>query len=123
MIRVGVEPFLECSSKGDKRFSAFYARLLCERNRSIEELYQGFKVFDNGQGGTVSRLNVKDAKGKLALNQEEAKKYYSWLWDIYFQENPDLLHVIKQYGGFSDIFGQVGRCCQAIEVFRIQQRL
>lgn len=27
MIKVGFEPRLECSSRGDKRFSAFYARI------------------------------------------------------------------------------------------------
>lgn len=121
MIKVGVEPFLECSSKGDKRFSAFYARLLCERGKSIEELYQGFKRFPGENGAVVSGLSVQEAKGKQALNQTEASEYYRHLWNVYFQENPELLSVISRYNGFSDIFGQPGRCCQAVEVYRIRQ--
>lgn len=45
MIKHGESPYLECSSKGDKRFSAFYARLQNNLGRSIEEIYQGVKCF------------------------------------------------------------------------------
>lgn len=48
MIRVGNAPYLECSSRGDKRFSAFYARIKSLGYKSIEELYQAKKVFANG---------------------------------------------------------------------------
>lgn len=119
MIRVGDEPMLECSTKGDKRFSAFHARLACERGASIEELYQAFKTFPDGHGGFMRGLGWKEAKGRVAFNMEEAKLYYAHLWNVYFQENPELYRVIEQYQGFSDIFGQEGRCCQAIEIYRI----
>ena len=121
MLKSGTEPFLECSSKGDRRFSAFYAKLLCERNKTIEELYQSFKKFNGDDGSIITGLSIKEAKGKQALNQIEASEYYSHLWNVYFQENPELLLVIAKYNGFSDIFGQPGRCCQAVEVFRIRQ--
>lgn len=114
MIRVGSKPFLECSSKGDRRFSAFYARIRCEGNRSIEEIYQGAKVI-HGISGHPWRY----AKGRRAENDEEVRELYSLLWDVYFQENPDLLTYILQYNGFSDVFGQEGHVCQAIEIFRI----
>lgn len=121
MIRFGEEPFLECSSKGDKRFSAFYARL--KRNaeviKSIEEWYQYTKVFEDGSTG----LDWRQAKGRKAVNQEYCRKVYSHLWDLYFQENPELLDVIKEYKGFSDIFGQEGHACQAEEVYRIWKSL
>ena len=117
MLRFGEEPFLEVSSKGDKRFSAFYARIRFLQNKSIEELYQGIKIFDGGETG----LNWREAKGRKATNQEQAHKYYSHYWDLYFQENPELLKVIMQYNGFSDIFGQEGHCCQAQEIWRIYQ--
>ena len=44
---------LECSSKGDRRFSAFYAMVLCKdgKKRSIETLYQNSK---HNQDGTIS---------------------------------------------------------------------
>lgn len=45
MIKHGEPPYLECSSKGDKRFSAFYARLKSKDNRPIEDLYQSHKFF------------------------------------------------------------------------------
>ncbi len=121
MVRVGSAPYLECSSKGDKRFSAYYAKLACEQNRSIEELYQGFKMFDDGHGGFITGLGVKEAKGKCAVNQVPAAQFYSHLWNVYFCENPELLQAIAPYNGFSDIFGQEGRCCQAIEIYRIWQ--
>lgn len=40
MIQHGTAPFLECSSKGDRRFSAFGAHLRCCDNRSIIELHK-----------------------------------------------------------------------------------
>lgn len=116
MLRFGQKPFLECSSKGDRRFSAFYARLKEYDKRSIEDIYQASKIFEGG----ITGLGWQEAKGKKCLNKEHVKWLYSKLWDIYFQENPHLLEVIKQYNGFSDIFGQKGHCCQAEEIWRIK---
>lgn len=118
MISVGFDPKLECSSKnpkGDKRFSAFYARIKARDNKSIEELYQASKVFQDG----TTNLSIKEAKGKQAINMLEVHKFYSQLWDEYFNENPELLKVIAQFKGFSDIFGQPNHCCQAVEIYRI----
>lgn len=116
MIRFGDSPYLECSSKGDKRFSAFYARIKRRRNQTIEELYQGMKMID----GCISGLSIKEAKGKKPINIEQCRSFYSLLWDEYFDENPNLLLEIGyQYKGFSDVFGQTGHACQAEEVYRI----
>ncbi len=60
MIRCGMPPYLECSSKGDKRFSAFYARLEAYDSQTIESIYQAAKVFDGG----VTGLSIEHAKGK-----------------------------------------------------------
>jgi hypothetical protein len=120
MISFGSAPFLECSSKGDKRFSAFYARIKRRRGQSIEELYQARKVFEGG----VSGLSPKEAKGKLPINIGDCRAYYTQLWEEYFDENPELLLEISQYNGFTDVFGQQGHACQAEEIYRIaQQRL
>ena len=116
MIRHGKAPFLECSSKGDKRFSAFYARIKRRDNKSIEEIYQAAKVFDNG----YTNLHWKQAKGKKPVNIEECKKLYSELWDEYIAENPDLLVPLCSASGVSDIFGQPERACQATELWRIR---
>jgi hypothetical protein len=116
MLKFGTAPFLECSSKGDKRFSAFYARLSAYNFASIEEIYQAAKKFEGGFTG----LSIMKAKGRKPINQDACKELYSNLWDSYFHQEPQLLEVIKQFNGFSDIYGQVGHCCQAEEIYRIR---
>lgn len=116
MVVFGTDPILECSSKGDRRFSAFYARIPFRRNRSIEELYQSSKIFP----GMVTGLSPKEAKSKVPINIAECRRFYSELWDEYFRAYPDLLLVIKQYNGFSDIYGEANHACQAEEIYRIR---
>lgn len=115
MIKHGEPPYLECSSKGDKRFSAFYAKMSFAPFKTIEESYQASKIFEDGSTG----LSIKEAKGRKAINQEFCSKYYSKLWDQYISEN-NLLPVLKAASGLSDMFGQEGRCCQATELWRIR---
>lgn len=116
MIKHGTAPYLECSSRGDKRFSAFSARIRSADNRSIEELYQAYKVFPDGSTG----LTWRQAKGRRATNMPACAQYYSELWDLYILENPDLLPIIRQASGLSDMFGQPHHCCQATELWRIR---
>ena len=118
MIRHGEAPFLECSSKGDKRFSAFSARIRGRDNRSIEEIYQAAKVFEDGSSG----LTWREAKGKTAVNMDSVRKLYSALWDEYIAENPHLIPVLTSASGLSDIFGQNGHACQATELWRIRSK-
>jgi len=113
MLSYGEPPYLECSGKGDRRFSAFYARV---NGKTIEEQYQAAKVFEDGSTG----LDWRRAKGRKAVNQEEVAKLYSQLWDKYIEEHPELLLVLKAASGLSDIFGQKGHCCQATELWRIR---
>lgn len=72
----------ECSSKGDKRFSAFYAKL--EDGRSIEEHYQcDVKGYDPGG------KNWKLGKGKPALNANtDLWAGYLSLWKRWAKLNP-----------------------------------
>lgn len=121
MIRHGTPPYLECSSAGDRRFSAFYARFKSGpwKGKSIEELYQASKIFDSG-GANVSGLSIKMAKGRKALNAASAAAFYRALWRQYIKENPELLPVLKSASGLSDKFGQVGHVCQATELWRIR---
>lgn len=119
MIKHGEAPYLECSSKGDKRFSAFYARIPIFQNKNIEELYQAKKVFEDG----ATNLSWQEAKGRKAVNQKECSEYYSFLWNIYIMLNPHLLNILLDAKGLSDIFGQEGHCCQATELWRIKQDL
>ncbi len=116
MIRHGEAPYLECSSKGDRRFSAFHARIRSRGGKSIEDIYQASKVFADGSTG----LGWRDAKGKLAVNMTQVRKLYSGLWDEYIGENRHLLDVIRAASGVSDVFGQTGSACQATELWRIR---
>lgn len=116
MIYHGKAPFLECSSAGDKRFSAYYARIKERGNRSIEEIYQAAKVFSCGATG----LSIKEARGKRPINIRECHVLYASLWDEYIQENPHLLKALAEASGLCDRFGQRGHCCQATELWRIR---
>jgi len=116
MVRHGTAPFLECSTRGDRRFSAFAARIRGRGNRSIEEIYQAAKVFEDGSTG----LSWREAKGRKAVNAAEVRALYGRLWDEYIAENPHLLPVLKAASGLSDMFGQPGHACQATELWRIR---
>jgi hypothetical protein len=116
MIRHGTAPFLECSSHGDPRFSAFHARIRGRGGRTIESIYQAAKVFADGTTG----LDWRAAKGRKAVNQADCAVLYARLWDMYIAENPQLLSVLRHASGLSDMFGQSGHCCQATELWRIR---
>ncbi len=113
MVKHGKAPYLECSSTGDKRFSAFWAKV---NGLTIERQYQAAKIFEDGSTG----LHWKLAKGRHPVNYEEVRKLYSDLWDQYIRENPDLLFVIRAASGFSDKYGTPGGVCQATELWRIR---
>lgn len=116
MIYHGKAPFIECSSAGDRRFSAMFARIRGRGNKTIEAIYQGAKVFSCGATG----LSIKEAKGKRPINGREIHALYSTLWDEYIQENPHLIAVLREATGLCDRFGQRGHCCQATELWRIK---
>ena len=113
MIAHGQRPYLECSSAGDRRFSAFYAKV---NGRSIEVQYQAAKRFSDGRTG----LGWREAKGRRAANQAECAALYAQLWDQYIAERPELLAVLKAATGLCDKYGQVGHVCQATELWRIR---
>lgn len=119
MLKYGHPPYLECSSRGDKNFSAFYARIKQRGNRSIEEIYQAAKVLQDGSTG----LSWKEAKGRKAINQEEVAALYVLLWVEYLQENPVLIDKLIKATGLSGMFGQVGHVCQANSLWEIRKNL
>ena len=65
-------------------------------------------------------LHWRQAKGRKAVNAAECAALYSQLWDEYMAENPELLPVLKEASGLSDIFGNSRSCCQATELWRIR---
>lgn len=126
MIQHGEPPYLECSSRGDRRFSAFYARLEWWQNKSIEEIYQATKLFRLPDGTYRDSLSPKAAKllqqqpGVQIMNMDTLRALYSYLWNTYIQENPELFDVLRAASGLSDMFGQEGHVCQATELWRIR---
>jgi len=114
MIRHGKAPYVECSSAGDKRFSAFYAIV---NGKSIEEQYQAAKIFEDGTTG----LGWRAAKGKAAVNMSEVTKLYGMLWHQYILEHPELLPVLARATGLSDRYGQPGHVCQATALWQIRE--
>ena len=116
MVRHGTPPYLECSSRGDRRFSAFCARV---NGRSIEETYQAAKVFSDGS----TNLSWRQAKGRTPTNIEYVRGLYSKLWDQYIEEHPELVPVLLSASGLSDMFGKEGSVCQATELWRIRSIL
>jgi FMN phosphatase YigB (HAD superfamily) len=96
------EPYFECSSKGDKRYSALYAKV---DGKSIEEIYQL-----DIKGYRSETDNWLDAKKKPPKNKtiEEAYEEYKELWVKYFKENPELLEEIQEKAKnktITDMFG------------------
>lgn len=119
MLRFGTQPYIECSTKGDKRFSAFCARPRSLRGKSIEEAYQAMKVFADGTTG----LTWHDAKGKRGcVNLTECYSAYRRWWREWVKEQKlegDLILA----SGLSDVFGQSGHICQAEVLWNIREEL
>ena len=115
MIKHGKPPYLECSSRGDKRFSAFRARPVSLNGASIEEAYQAMKVMEDGSTG----LTWRAAKGKRPINMEACATAYAKWWREWVDEQ-DLLSVLKKASGLSDMFGQPGHQCQATVLWEIR---
>jgi hypothetical protein len=138
MIKHGEAPFLECSSKGDTRFSAYYVKVSARDQKTIEERFQAFKVFREDHtvcvdgvmfnrgfvtGLTPAQAKERQRRGEKAINQLEAAVLYARMWEEYLGINPHLLRVLKQASGLSDRFGQPGHCCQATELWYIRNGL
>lgn len=81
----------EISSQGDKRFSAFYARLL--DGESIEYKYQ---VRVKGYS------SIKEGKGKPPIDKDtDTWEEYLKLWEQWSAENPKLIE---------ELFKNVSKC-------------
>lgn len=121
MIKVGKPPYLECSSKGDKRFSAFHAKV---NGKPIELLYQAAKIWPDGSTGLDWReCKRRQKKGQYPINMPYINKLYKELWTIYLMQNPSYIRILKNANGLSDIFGQEGHNCQAITLWELRSEL
>lgn len=104
---------LECSSAGDKRFSALYARIKAFDNKTIESLYQNAKRSEDGHiPGKGKYVHHFIWKGKT-FPASKLTSFYIYLWSVYFKENPDLLEYASKFDSFTDKFKGKARNSQA----------
>jgi len=79
----------EVTTKGDKRFSSFYAKL--PNGKTIEEFYQvDVKGF----------ASIADGKGKKPLNnlsRSQLRKIFISLWVLWAKHNPELIMELKEH--------------------------
>lgn len=107
---------LECSSRGDKRFSAFYANVEINGvSNSIETWYQMAKRNVEGdipgKGRPVAYMINPFTDNKLPAT--ELTNFYYTLWLRYFKQNPNLLKYAQEFDSFTDMFRGKCKNCQA----------
>ena len=105
---------LECSSKGDRRFSSLYAQVIAFNTlASIEHHYQQSKRDANGnpvsKGKPVDHMVLNNIK----LEARFLTQWYNLLWIKYLDNNPKLVDVLKRYDDYSDCFKGRAINCQA----------
>ena len=83
----------EVSSKGDKRFSAFYARM--PDGRSIEDHYQC---------DVKGYPSWRDGKGKPPLRVCNLWAEYLHLWRVWASHNPQLMQELAVHPILTDMF-------------------
>lgn len=118
-----MEKILECSSKGDKRFSALYAEVsVFGKKDTIENHYQLSKRLLSSDGILFIPKDIKEIKGKQPIFFEiNGKKfdilhltaYYSLLWVKYLDDNKELVSYAQDFDDFSDIFRGKSVNCQS----------
>lgn len=97
---------LECSSKGDKRFSAFYAYVkVYGKLTSIENHYQGAKKFYdetiiNPKGKKPDYMQI----GAKKLDIKYLTAWYKLLWVKYLDQNQELVEYAAQFDDYKDMF-------------------
>ena len=123
---------LECSTAGDKRFSAMVAKVYVSGLiDTIENHYQKSKVFLDNNGNFYTVNTSKEAKGKKPiafkinnyyLPLSYGAMYYDLLWYKYLKANPELELVLEQYDDYSDKFkSKIAYNCQADSIRKYMQ--
>ena len=124
---------LECSTAGDKRFSAMVAKVSVNGVvDTIENHYQKSKVFLDEGGNLYTVNNSKEAKGKKPvafkinnyyLPLSYGAMFYDLLWYKYLKANPELEVVLEQYDDYSDKFkSKVAYNCQAVSIRKYMKK-
>ncbi|HDR7922454.1 MULTISPECIES: DarT1-associated NADAR antitoxin family protein [Bacillus] len=115
---------LECSTKGDKRFSALSAKVsVHDVFDTIENHYQKSKVFKDESGSYYTCKKWENAKGKkpvackignTILSIEYLSMFYELLWYKYLKSNEYLIDVLAKFDEYHDMFkSKKSIVCQA----------
>ena len=105
---------LECSSAGDKRFSAFYAKVVFNGVLdTIERHYQSVKRNASDKPCRKSERVAYIIIDNVRYSPELLTPLYRYLWYKYLHANPELVKYASQFDAFNDKFR--GKCvnCQA----------
>lgn len=115
---------LQCHSKGDKRFSALYAKIhLFGEYDTIESFYQLSKRFNN-----IIPRNIKSAKGKYPTHliihgnwfpNSDLTAWYDFLWYKYFTQNIELYKYAMRFDTFIDIYASSNGNNQAVSIKKL----
>lgn len=119
---------LECSSRGDKRFSALYAKVYVNNvYDTIENHYQKSKLFED-ENGLLKQVNHwSEAKGRkpvaFLINGYKfplsfGVMFYKLLWYKYLKANPELEEVLLEYDDYNDMFEPKNAYCRQVEVIK-----
>lgn len=114
---------LECSSRGDQRFSPEFAKVKINGiERSISDIYQDAKKIVDYVPGRYGKkvARIEDPFTGDKLSASEAAWLYRGLWMTYFNQNPDLVKYAEQFDGFSNINSKEsleGRYNEIIEAY------
>lgn len=105
---------LECSSRGYKPLSAFYAMVkIYGKLDSIENHYQNAKRDYNnnpvGKGKPVHHMYFEGIK----FRPEYLSAYYKILWVKYLDEHPKVVSYASNFDTFTDMFRGKSINCQA----------
>lgn len=98
---------LECSSRGDRRFSALYATVTIKgKEQSIEQWYQNAKrTADGKRAGKGKPFDyIIDPFTGDKLPAKDASDLYRGLWITYLSKKPDLVEYASQFDEFHDMF-------------------
>lgn len=127
---------LECSTRGDRRFSALCAKVSAfGRIDTIESHYQTTKCLANPKTGEIIRSKSwRDVKrlqhmGYVSVRHEFrgypgvkdgftfpatlSKAFYYLLWVKHLDQHPELVEYARQFDSFSDVFARPGSVTQA----------
>lgn len=113
---------LECSTKGDKRYSAYYAKVdVFGVVNSIENHYQLSKRVGNYiptdvmavKGVTPTHFVINKYGQELVFDVKYLSSWYKLLWYKYLDSNPELVKYAQDFDEFTDMFKGHSVNCQA----------